>query len=68
MATIALTPVDDPSRYGVVPLDDDGRVAAFIEKPDPGEAPSNWINAGTYVLEPVGPRPHPGRPQGVDRA
>jgi mannose-1-phosphate guanylyltransferase len=51
-ATIALTPVEDPSRYGVVPLDEDGRVEAFIEKPDPGTAPSNWINAGTYVLEP----------------
>jgi mannose-1-phosphate guanylyltransferase len=50
--TIALTPVEDPSRYGVVPLDGDGRVEAFIEKPPPGEAPSNWINAGTYVLEP----------------
>ena len=51
-ATIALTPVEDPSRYGVVPVDSDGRVEAFIEKPDPGDAPSNWINAGTYVLEP----------------
>jgi mannose-1-phosphate guanylyltransferase len=51
-ATIALTPVDDPSRYGVVPIDDRGRVEAFIEKPLPGEAPTNWINAGTYVLEP----------------
>jgi mannose-1-phosphate guanylyltransferase len=51
-ATIALTPVEDPSRYGVVPIDADGRVEAFIEKPDPGTAPSNWINAGTYVLEP----------------
>jgi mannose-1-phosphate guanylyltransferase len=50
--TITLTPVDDPSRYGVVPLDDDGRVEAFIEKPPPGEAPTNWINAGIYVLEP----------------
>ncbi len=51
-ATIALTPVEDPSRFGVVPIDSDGRVEAFIEKPDPGDAPSNWINAGTYVLEP----------------
>ena len=50
--TIALTPVDDPSRYGVVPIDDDGRVIAFVEKPEPGTAPTNWINAGTYVLEP----------------
>lgn len=51
-ATIALTPVEDPSRFGVVPLDENGRVEAFIEKPPPGEAPCNWINAGTYVLEP----------------
>jgi mannose-1-phosphate guanylyltransferase len=51
-ATIALTPVEDPSRYGVVDTGPDGRVVAFIEKPAPGTAPSNWINAGTYVLEP----------------
>lgn len=51
-ATISLTPVDDPSRFGVVPTDDDGRVLAFIEKPDPGRAPTNLINAGAYVLEP----------------
>jgi mannose-1-phosphate guanylyltransferase len=51
-ATIALTPVDDPSAFGVVPTDDEGRVLAFIEKPSPGTAPTNLINAGTYVLEP----------------
>jgi mannose-1-phosphate guanylyltransferase len=47
-----LTPVEDPSRYGVVPIDDNGRVIEFVEKPAPGTAPTNWINAGTYVLEP----------------
>jgi mannose-1-phosphate guanylyltransferase len=51
-ATIALTPVEDPSRYGVVDVGEGGRVRAFVEKPAPGTAPSNWINAGTYVLEP----------------
>jgi NDP-sugar pyrophosphorylase family protein len=51
-ASISLTPVDDPSRFGVVPTDADGRVLAFIEKPEPGRAPTNLINAGTYVLEP----------------
>jgi NDP-sugar pyrophosphorylase family protein len=51
-ATIALTRVDDPSAFGVVPTDDDGRVLRFVEKPPPGEAPTDWINAGTYVLEP----------------
>ncbi len=50
--TIHLTPVDDPSRYGVVPTSPDGRVLGFIEKPPRDEAPTNWINAGTYVLEP----------------
>jgi mannose-1-phosphate guanylyltransferase len=51
-ASIHLTPVDDPSAYGVVDLDDDGRVRRFVEKPAPGTAPSNLINAGTYVFEP----------------
>ncbi|HXW34671.1 MAG TPA: nucleotidyltransferase family protein, partial [Acidimicrobiales bacterium] len=50
--TIHLTPVEDPSRFGVVPIDDRGRVIDFIEKPPPHEAPTNLINAGTYVLEP----------------
>ena len=50
--TIALTPVDDPSRYGVVPTDSDGKVLGFVEKPPRAKAPTNWINAGTYVLEP----------------
>ena len=26
---------------------------AFVEKPPPGEAPTNLVNAGTYVLEPT---------------
>jgi mannose-1-phosphate guanylyltransferase len=50
--TIHLTPVDDPSRYGVVVTDATGLVTSFVEKPEPGTAPSNNINAGTYVLEP----------------
>jgi mannose-1-phosphate guanylyltransferase len=51
-ATIALTPVSDPSAFGVVPTGPDGRVTAFIEKPPVGSAPTNFINAGFYVLEP----------------
>jgi mannose-1-phosphate guanylyltransferase len=51
-ATIVLTPVDDPSAYGVVPTEPDGRVLGFIEKPPPGEASTNLINAGVYVCEP----------------
>lgn len=67
-ATVSLTPVDDPSRYGVVPTDADGRVTGFIEKPPADEAPCNWINAGTYVLEPsVLQRIPPGRRVSVER-
>lgn len=50
--SIGLHPVDDPTSFGVVPTDADGRVTAFVEKPPPGRAPTNLINAGAYVLEP----------------
>ena len=52
-ATIALTPVENPSAYGVVETGADGRVKRFIEKPPPGQAPTNLINAGIYILEPA---------------
>jgi len=52
LATIALYQVKDPSRYGSVELDREGRITRFVEKPEPGLAPSNLINAGIYVLEP----------------
>ena len=67
-ATVSLTPVDDPSRYGVVPIDADGRVTGFVEQPPAGAAPCNWINAGTYVFEPsVIDRIEPGRRVSVER-
>lgn len=49
--TMHLTPVQDPSAFGVVDRDENGLVSRFIEKPPPGFAPSNLINAGTYVFE-----------------
>ena len=52
MVTIALTQVADPSAFGVVEMDETGRVTRFLEKPSPGETNSNWINAGTYLVEP----------------
>ena len=52
-ATIALARVEDPSRFGVVPTFADGEVKAFVEKPPRDAAPTDWINAGTYVLEPA---------------
>ena len=52
-ASIHLIPVEDPSRYGVVPTDQSGRVTGFIEKPSPGESPTNWINAERMFLNPL---------------
>jgi len=52
IATIALTRVEDPSKYGVAVLEKDGRISKFVEKPSRDEAPSNIINAGTYALSP----------------
>ncbi|WP_239101009.1 sugar phosphate nucleotidyltransferase [Microbispora amethystogenes] len=47
--TLHLTEVDDPSRFGCVPTDDEGRVTAFLEKtPNPV---TNRINAGCYVFQ-----------------
>ncbi|MCX6541133.1 MAG: NDP-sugar synthase [Actinobacteria bacterium] len=51
-ATLHLTPVEDPSAFGVVDQESSGLVRRFIEKPPPGTSPSNLINAGTYVFEP----------------
>jgi mannose-1-phosphate guanylyltransferase len=48
--TIALAAVPDTASYGVVPTDESGAVEAFLEK-QPGPAPTNRINAGSYVLE-----------------
>lgn len=50
-ATIALRQVDDPSEYGVVDLKGNA-IKRFVEKPAKGQAPSNYINAGLYILNP----------------
>lgn len=53
LGTLVLTPVEDPSAFGVVPTDLTGRVQRFIEKPPPGTAETDLINAGIYILEPA---------------
>ena len=52
LVTISLTQVENPSAFGVVETDPQGRVLRFLEKPSPGETTSNWINAGIYLVEP----------------
>jgi len=51
-ATIVLTPVENPTAYGLVETDADGNVRRFLEKPKADEITCNTINAGIYVLEP----------------
>src|SRR5262245_44607199 len=51
-ATIVLTPVENPSAYGLVETDAAGNVRRFLEKPKPEEITCDTINAGIYVLEP----------------
>jgi len=50
--TIALTPVDDPTSYGLVETDAQGKITRFLEKPGHDEITTNMINAGTYLIEP----------------
>lgn len=50
--TIALTPVEDPTAYGLVEMEDDQRVKRFVEKPSWDRVTTNLINAGTYIIEP----------------
>ncbi len=53
--TIALTPVENPTAFGLVITDEAGRITRFWEKPKLEEvshlAPF-YINAGTYIIEP----------------
>jgi NDP-sugar pyrophosphorylase family protein len=54
-ATIVLTPVENPSAYGLVETDDESKVLQFLEKPKPeelGGLKTKNINAGIYILEP----------------
>jgi mannose-1-phosphate guanylyltransferase len=51
MATLALVPVDDPTAYGLVRIDDDHAVREFVEKPSADQIDTNLISAGAYVLE-----------------
>src|SRR5579884_577626 len=51
-ATLTLYHVPNPLEYGVVIVDDEGRIRQFLEKPGWGEVFSDTVNTGIYVLEP----------------
>lgn len=46
--TIVVTQVEDPTRYGVVVAQEDGKIDRFVEKPT--VFVSNKINAGLYLF------------------
>ena len=49
LGTMYLSEVADTRPYGVAALGPDGRIERFVEKPEPEESPSHWINAGVAV-------------------
>jgi mannose-1-phosphate guanylyltransferase len=52
MTTISLWPVENVSEFGVADVKENGNIVGFVEKPKPEDAPSEFINAGAYCLEP----------------
>jgi mannose-1-phosphate guanylyltransferase len=52
-STISLWPVENVTEFGVADMGENGNIIGFIEKPRQKDAPSNFINAGAYLLEPT---------------
>ena len=50
--TIALREVDNVEGFGIADIDKQRRIARFVEKPSPKEAPSNLANTGLYMVSP----------------
>ena len=51
IGSLGLWQVDDPTRFGIVGLDNKNKITKFKEKPKPTEVFSNLINAGSYIFE-----------------
>ena len=51
IGSLGLWEVEDPTRFGIVGLDNHGKITQFKEKPKPDEVFSNLINAGSYIFE-----------------
>lgn len=52
VATLVLKSVENPLQFGVVIIDDEGRVQRFVEKPNWSQVFSDTVNTGIYILEP----------------
>ncbi|MED6338923.1 MAG: sugar phosphate nucleotidyltransferase [Candidatus Thermoplasmatota archaeon] len=51
IGSLGLWEVEDPTRFGIVGIDDENKITKFKEKPKPAEVFSNLINAGSYIFE-----------------
>ena len=52
LVTVALARVPDPLEFGIVIVDDNGKIQRFLEKPTWGQVFSDTVNTGIYVMEP----------------
>ena len=52
LVTVGLTRVPDPLEFGIIIIDDEGRIERFLEKPTWGQVFSDTVNTGIYVMEP----------------
>src|SRR5690242_12565431 len=52
LVTVGLTRVPNPLEFGIIIVDEDGRIQRFLEKPTWGQVFSDTVNTGIYVMEP----------------
>ena len=52
LVTVGLARVPNPLEFGIIIVDDDGRIQRFLEKPTWGQVFSDTVNTGIYVMEP----------------
>ncbi|MCW2880269.1 MAG: phosphoglucomutase/phosphomannomutase family protein [Sphaerisporangium sp.] len=52
LVTIGLKRVPNPLEFGIIIVDEQGRVQRFLEKPTWGQVFSDTVNTGVYVMEP----------------
>jgi NDP-sugar pyrophosphorylase family protein len=52
LMTIALREVENVEGFGIADINKERRIARFVEKPSPKEAPSNLANTGLYMVSP----------------
>ncbi|MDJ0814143.1 MAG: UTP--glucose-1-phosphate uridylyltransferase GalU [Woeseiaceae bacterium] len=52
VVAVETVPQEDTSSYGIVAVDESGRVNQIVEKPAPEDAPSNSAVVGRYLLAP----------------